>query len=384
MDCSTRYFLISIAALLSLSEPTAAKERWKPKGILAAVKIDRSHSHLYVPVRVGDREVAFVLDTGATGTLVDTSLLGSTAPTTRSYELQLLDGPVRVPAYEAPKMSIAGIDAPWIVMVAATDLTPLRSAWKNECYGILGMDFLRRFILHIDFDNGELLICDATQIDSLPGKGVELKLEQSCPTVSVSPGSLPPRQFLIDTGYTGTGSLRIDLFSELERTGEARSTGLSAQSGGLHGRSGEVAMVNCSRIKLGEFHHRDLVLSTRQKNILGLTFLCRYSVTLDFPHGLLCLDPGEKFGLRDRQDYLGMRLAYDDLHQLGVEKLIPNGPAGRSGLLQNDMIMEINGKRAGEWSGPAIDLLFTTPTADDINLHILRNGKSRVVRIPGG
>jgi S1-C subfamily serine protease len=69
-----------------------------------------------------------------------------------------------------------------------------------------------------------------------------------------------------------------------------------------------------------------------------------------------------------------------------VERLGPDlvGVASRAGLLQNDMIVSINGKPAAEWPGKAISLFFTSLTADDIELLIVRGGKKREIRIPGG
>jgi S1-C subfamily serine protease len=77
-------------------------------------------------------------------------------------------------------------------------------------------------------------------------------------------------------------------------------------------------------------------------NALGLGFLSRYVVTLDFKNSRLYLKKGRLVNREEPRDASGLRIVRVDGDTV-VESVSPGSPAAKCGIRQNDLLLEVDG-----------------------------------------
>lgn len=297
---------------------------------------------LLVPVRLADTDHLFLVDTGATTTCLDTSLpLGHPWDTVTAggsdedVELKLY----RPPAARIGRTALGPLDA-----VAGMDLNPLRQATGHPIEGILGMDFLGRYVVHIDVANGELLLLKAAP----KGPWVELPISWQpgdSPFVVADVGPGEHIQFLIDTGDLGldSGSLGVSEAHSLVKTGQFREIGKTS----LESISGTRSrlLIRGQGVNIGGFVVQSPIFSEShgpRPNVLGLRFWSRFAATFDFPNRKLYLRKSADFSRPDRFNSTGLHL-WKRGKSIEVYDVDPNSPAAHAGLKKGDLIVELNG-----------------------------------------
>ena len=81
----------------------------------------------------------------------------------------------------------------------------------------------------------------------------------------------------------------------LNRSSLLNSTGMSIQANDVHGRADQVELLRCRSIGIGTFEHRDIVIEPSTINAFGLSFLCRYQITLTSPDDVRFFTPVQDF-----------------------------------------------------------------------------------------
>ncbi len=148
--------------------PPICSEAGKTTARLAtrqSFKFDPDDCGVIVFVRIGAKEYPFVLDTGCTGSVFDTSLRPLLGQSIGAIEARDAAGKdLSLDLYPAPDACVGSLpmgDHP----VACHDFTAMREAAGRDIRGFLGMDFLENWIITIDFDEG--------RVDFLPPKSVQ-------------------------------------------------------------------------------------------------------------------------------------------------------------------------------------------------------------------
>jgi hypothetical protein len=368
--------------LLGLTAFTAhakAAEPWKPTGELARVKFDKDCGLILLPVTVNGEAHHFLLDTNCTGTLVDRTLTKDLRPLSKR-RVDTVGREIQIPTYSAPRLEVGELTCDTVTEVGAIDLKPFRDAVGYDFRGVIGMDALRSTLLHIDFDNALVVLCDAKADHQPPGAPTPLILDdQLSPKILVKPRGVDAAVFQIDTGMNGTGHMNKELTNELRRTGEIALTGITHQS--LRGDSSvaTVDLQRCLELEVAGHRHANLVFSEGE-NTLGLGFLRRHRVTLDFVRGQAYFEPGSIFPLRDRSDYGGIVVAPD----VGIRHVVPGSIGDKAGLRPSDQLMAVGDARVRSTPWPAISKLLTTPRVEALTITVLRDGREVSVEIPGG
>ncbi len=248
---------------------------------------------LFVTLTLGSGDqLPFVVDTGAAHTLMDRSFepkLGNRLGTVNvSHFADTYVGGV----YAAPKLYLG--DA---LLVTASNIwtydftNQLSSRAGRQIKGILGMDCLKHYCIQLDFEAGKLRFLDPDHLD------IE-KLGKAFPITFPRGG----RPFIHHCSLAGGASANPKMDSdrasgwsktrELPVTYALIDTGCSydgrVEKGALQGHdSGNVLLQNCTWD--GEPYTNLRVQVAEHANLLGLRFLARHLVTLDFLHRKLYL-----------------------------------------------------------------------------------------------
>ena len=290
--------------MFSVSEPKQPKPN---ENILASFPVTEGDA-LMVPLRLGDRQYELLLDTGSSETIFDTSLrshLGKpvdarTATTGTSF--------IDTDLYALPNAQIGEWRLPADRPVACMDLTRMRQVVGRDLHGILGLAHLKDLILQVDFDQGLGLLQRRLVPEEVRGyEGMSFVYDsQGCMRIVAKVGEAESQSFIVDTGCSHTGILMQPLFTRLVESRQLRITGKRTYTTvSDHGSSPTGRL---SDLVVGSFIHQNLCFCSGDENTLGVGYLRRYRMVIDFPQRKIYLAKGKQFANLDREDLSGLHL----------------------------------------------------------------------------
>jgi hypothetical protein len=216
---------------------------------------------LIVPVRIGSgEEVPFIVDTGSSGTLLDERLQPMLGERVGTMSMQSWGKTTTHAMYAAPPLYLGGVRLLTGRTVATYDFGPDSEHSGVRIEGMLSIDCLRNYCIQLDFKAEKMRFLSPKQVKAAAlGKAFPIEFRGGRPWI-VHDGLVAGKagRSLIDSGYVTDGA--IESLSESyfpERLWEGQQyTNLVLGNGG---------------------------------NVLGLRFLARHLVTLDFPGRTLYL-----------------------------------------------------------------------------------------------
>jgi hypothetical protein len=334
--------LAALPAWLPAEPPQTAIE------VLERFTVAGDGDFLIVPVTLKGKQYPFLVDTGSSTVVYDISLRPLLGRRLASDEYLGAEKKVTLQRFEAPEAFVGKLPLPRDEAVPVFDFTPLREGCGQDLRGCLGMSFLMRYVLRIDFDAGTLSLGRGVGPEEAQALPLHAEPVTRLPSVDVDVcGSGPPARLVVDTGCvrTDAGAVEADFFDLLRQTGKLEETGRSL--GHSLGHTGWFAQGRLARLRLGPFEHRGVALHSSQTGRLGLGFWSRYRVTLDFPGGRLYLRKGKHFDRPERINRSGLGLCRREGKTL-VEAVDPQGPAARAGVKAGDAVVAVAGMQADQ------------------------------------
>jgi len=212
--------------------------------------------------------VNLAVDTGSSRTIFDKSLqplLGHRLGTA------ILSGPAvttNANVYWAPKMQLGNVNLVTGWWVVTMDLS--KFGYPGPLQGILGMDCLRHYCIQLDFEASKWRFLDPANLDTRTlGQSFPLFRSGGCFVVPQNLVAAKGQGSLIDTGCNFDGMLAGVLFQQWTNHSDDKS-----------------GLLSCARSPDGTFGgetYTNLDLHPFTGNVLGLSFLSRHLVTLNFP-----------------------------------------------------------------------------------------------------
>jgi hypothetical protein len=237
------------------------------------------------------------------------------------------------------------------------------------------MDFLNDWIITIGFDEGRLdVLPPGTARDPRWGESVPFTYDTTGRMlISATVGEDTPVAFMLDTGNAGTGNLEEWFITRLAASHEARVAGddEAVTISGIH--SSRVARL--SHFSLGSFRHENLRFASGKRTVLGLNYLSRYRVAIDFPSQRLYLAKGKCFAASDTNP--GHTCGLHPLFRAGgleVQSVDEKSPAHAAGLRAKDVIVKVCGKPVSE-SKPSEVVRRLTAEGKAVQVTVNRGGK---------
>jgi len=244
---------------------------------------------------------SFVLDTGATATVVSNELADALAlPRGEGQEGRGAAGKMTLVKSQLPSLTV-GKETVESLPVSVTDLGFLGRAMGVQVDGALGHSFLRNFVMTLDYATNTLAL-------RRPIGGKERVLnegeipfrwanaEDRLVVLPVFVNGKGPYEFALDTAASST-VISLEVAAEFGLSTQKISP-LTAGGG-----NGTVSRVQLSSLVLGAERQENLAaaasdfltqlsaeLGTKLQGIVGYDFLRHYRVTLDFPRMVLSLD----------------------------------------------------------------------------------------------
>jgi hypothetical protein len=218
---------------------------------------------LIVPVRLeGGEELPFVLDTGSSGTLLDESLEPKLGKRLGTTSMQSWGVTRERPVFAAPRLYLGGVPLITGDRVVSDDCKQMPSDSAPPIMGMLSIDCLKHYCIQLDFQAGKLRFLEPEHVNAVQlGRAFPITWIEGRPFVhhdglveGIGTNSL------IDTGYPADG-----VIAEL----------------------GPGTSYFAERVWGGQTYTN--LLLGNGGNVLGLRFLARHLVTLDFLNGTMYL-----------------------------------------------------------------------------------------------
>jgi membrane-associated protease RseP (regulator of RpoE activity) len=238
--------------------------------------------------------------------------------------------------FRPPKLRVGPL-LPNLEEVEVSNLKLVNQSVDNRIDGFLGLDVLRQFVVTLDCDRGVLQLRPSLPAD--PGEELPLRFDKNgLPVVALALGGKPPTPFAICTGSTVAMLVRPPVFAELRERNVIRSTNPAI---GARELADQCATGIVGDVMLGSYIHRNAAVEAWAFDGLGMDYLARYIVTLDFPRRKVYFKPGKAVDRIDRLDQCGLQIMKRE-GQVVVDFVVANSPAWESGILVGDVLRRVN------------------------------------------
>ncbi len=357
-------------------------------GDSATIEFFYVNRHIYLPVRIekGGPERLFLLDSGAGMTMIDEGLaetlgleVGGKIPGAGT------GGMTDFSMTRIPRFSTGGIEFEEQTAI----IYPIASLIKRysgiETGGVLGYDFLSRFVTRIDFEKMTVTFFRPGSQPSIEGADtVQAPLfHKIFSTVTVLDGK-HEGTFLIDTG--ANSSVLQKPFVDANSLLEGRKTVEIIVAGAGGEDRAAVARFDSIRIGKTELAGPVFTIPLSGKGIgafegisgvIGNDILERFTVWLDYENQLAVLRPNRSAGDPFWPDRSGMQIAADDEGALVVRLVIPGSPADRIAIRPGDTLETVGGVAATDDNIERILSLFKGAGGDTVEIEFRRGGNDK-------
>ncbi len=334
----------------------------------------------------GEKPLPFVLDSGALNALTPeaAAALGvqgqGSVPMSGAGAAQAPAQLARVGAYRVGPAELS--DQQFVILPLPRDLTD--NGAGPPVAGTIGYEFLRRFIVRIDYHARTLTVRAPDAADpSSPGEAkLPLVFDGRESYVKASVDRIEG-YFSVDTGDDGAAMLYRAFYA-----GHAIPIELPGLAGYGSGIGGATPMVltRVDDLALGPFTlSRPLTTlnfaaaggfaSSRVAGALGAQIWRNFIVTFDYPHQAIWLKKSPDFGFLMPYNRTGLLVDADDRGSTRVAAMAPDSPAAAAGLRVGDTLVAIDGRavrgvvlsKLAEW--------VAKPAGETIAVEAMRNGK---------
>ena len=354
----------TIGAQTAATAVCTAASAATPTGQPTVVPIEISNNHVFVKVCAGATLLDFILDTGAGATFFDVNHAKQLGLKIGSAFTVRGTGPGTAAGgrIDGASVSLAGTDVKQPVP-SAIDLSTLPSREGHRMDGILGFDFISRFVVAIDYVKQELRLYDPAAFHySGPGTTLPVTFFNNHPhvdaEVKLADGTKIPGRMIVDVGSAASLSLTkpfVEANHLLDRVGPTvRRHGGGGVGGANWSNVGRVEGLRLGTLELSRpttalFGDSAGVYSTRGTWVgnIGGEILRRFTVFLDYKHNRMILEPNGGTSEAFESDMSGIGFVMDDnLQTLIVDSVVPDSPASASGIVVRDTITAIDGRPA--------------------------------------
>jgi hypothetical protein len=317
------------------------------------VPFELASNHIYLKAEVNDSlYLNFLLDTGAQTSYLDLS---------KAFELKIkkvdrvkvrrVSFPDDVSFFRLDSIKIGNLTI-FEQDVVGLSLSPLSKFEGTTLDGILGYDFLQRFVVEIDYLNQILTIYEPDKFN-YTGEGEVLKLDLGwyIPKIQAIVDGEHEEMFEIDTGSRNNLDFSAPFVKEhkfLEKYPKYLEAplgfGITGWIRGVVGRIGSFQLGNfLIKSPVTGFYLEDekSFSSLKIAGKIGGGILKKFKVIFDYPHYRMILEKNENYDRCDRYNTSGIQLIQND-KKISVYQVIKDSPAEKAKIKKDDEILSIN------------------------------------------
>jgi len=358
---------------------------------LEGIPFDLYGNTIWLKVWVNDKgPYSFLLDSGAGATCIDSGLASKLGLKGEGIvEGRGVGGSQVVSFCKIGSLKLKGVEL-LDQTIAVISLSQLYATLGKEIDGILGYDFLSRFVARIDYGDKSLSLYDPESYHYPEGMEVlDMEVTQNLPTIEAILDGEYEGKFLLDTGNSG-GLVLHSSFIQQNRILNHIKKKVEKSFGGVGG-CGRGFMAKMKSLTIGSFTVREPItlLVTNGEGIFGSEDLAgniggeilkRFTLVLDYSRGKVGFEPNQTFGLPTQYNRSGMGVTIKE-GKLIVREILKGSPAEAKGVRVGDQIMEVNGLKVTPRSLQGITEIFQGQAGTKVNLELVRDGKPIKVKL---
>jgi len=359
-------------------------------GRAETIPITMFGAHVFTSVRVNGRgPFSMFLDTGAGASCIDEGLARELGLAREgAIEAKGVTGTTTVSTVRVDSLGVGPITL-LSQRLVALPLAGLPGSEDGRYSGILGYDFFSRFVVRIDYTKKTLSLYDPRTYEPPAGATVlPISLEGNVPSVAGTVDGRLEGQFRIDTGSGSTLDLHGPFVAENHLIASARRVAHRPLAG-IGGVSlGAVARLDS--FALGPFVVRDPIVglsessegafaTKRSAGNIGGGILRRFTITFDYEHARIGLEPNDRLGERETFDRSGIAC----WTERGVRRAVhveEDSPAWRAGLRTGDRIVSVNGRASADWDDLELARALQAEPGTLVGVRYERDGAARSAR----
>jgi hypothetical protein len=297
-------------AAADLAMPADAPPMFAPASPSSAIPVLMDSDRVIVPVKIGGHTINFQLDSGAAGIVIDKDVVEAlkikeygrvTSETAGSY----VSSDVVIPAMQAGPFTLTNVHATSLPFVMVTET-------GKPVAGLLGYDFIRNAVLHVDYQHGKLEAISPAEFSPPAGAyAFPVTFDDDVPTIAATIGAAVAPSFILDTGAD-----RSAIFSAFANAHphDIADRGLGQQMeaafpfvdkfSGVGGRI-EYRPVQAGPFVLGPWTFPKWLFTVTQNaasfefedydGLIGQDVMRNFDVYLDYPHAKVYFVPNDRF-----------------------------------------------------------------------------------------
>ena len=329
-------------------------------------------NHIVFNVSVNGRPpIGFLLDTGADQNVINSTRLEEFG--LKTYAKTTTTGGGNSAEYDyaaGATFTLPGVELR-NQHVSTIDQTGLERALGVKFGGILGYDFISRFVIDIDYENQRITLHDpGTWKYSGTGVMVPVIFDNGIPhahgSIGVPTKPEIPAYFVVDFGAAETATLTSPFVKSNDLTRLAQTNTIVNRPAGLESQFFAQNNVrgNLQRLSIGHLtvnnvpvnmsvNTKGAYASTNFSGTVGESIYSRYHCYLEYSNYRVILEPTPeaKKPFPERETYgLTLLASGADLRTYTVAAVRPGSPAEADGFQKGDLISAEDGKKASEFT----------------------------------
>jgi hypothetical protein len=347
-------------------------------------------NHLFIPVTVGGVEGLWIIDTGAGMSVLDKAFADKLGLDLEGNLKGVgAGGTVDASFATLPPFEVEGIRF-GEQTVAVIDMNELIRRLGIDFAGILGFDFLSRFVTRVDYA-AELVSFYEPGAFEYKGDGVVLDahIEESVFETSAALDGEHSGTWLFDLG---AGMTHLDGRYALregytERDGVLRmghGAGNEYQLKAVKGRTLEFAGFTLTEPDISvAYGGTDTAFDADRLGILGNTVFRNFIVYVDYANEQVILEKGAKFNQPWPEDHSGLNVGWT-VGRDGVEVVYvsPDTPAEEAGFERGDVLKSVSGEAVEPGDGVLrVREILTEPPGTEHAVVIERDGHEKTIAL---
>ena len=375
--------LVLLVLVSSATSTTGARPGSRPAAEPVTIPFELANHLVILKSRVNkSRPLSFILDTGANVAIVRMT-------TAKELGLALAGTVTARGAGPGSQTGSRVRDATWSLVglerfaqpVSFTlPLPELPSALGRDVDGIVGGEFIRQFVVELDYQARLIRLHDPATFQYV-GRGETVPLDFNSnghPVVNAtvtSPAGGFDRRFLLDIGSGLALALHSPFVKEHHLLGSPSKTirmiGARGVGGRAAGRLGRVTALQIGSFKINNpitlFSEADAgaFADAALAGNIGAQIANRFRMFLDYGRRRLILEPASTFGDPYDRAFSGLALRAEgaDYRMFRVIEVLEESPASDAGILAGDVVTAIDGATADKLTLTTINEMLEEPNA---------------------
>ncbi len=386
--------LVGMSSVWSVARPD--ENRVSRPTPLEVLRVDLYGKRVWLTATVNQAEFVFQFDSAAGASLLTPRAAerAGLQPAAWATAGGAGDKTIRIQVARGVTLRLGRVS--WIApSVALIPLDNIDESTGRRADGLIGKDFLERFVVEIDYAAGQMNLYDPSKY-AYSGTGTSFPITLKEGPIIEGQIAMPgqgrlPCRLLVDAPYTGSLAFSrpfVEKHRLLDAAAALTPQLLKSKMGGIGGES----LIHVGRVQsltLGPYSFERPVSEfclaeggtlarSDIDGLLGAEILRRFRVIFDYPHLRMILEPAGR--LKDPFEYdmsgLEIRAVAPGFKSFAVRRVHEGSPAAKAGVQVGDSITVINGRPVQELTLPEIRETLRVP-GREIRMSIMRGEEQK-------